>query len=107
MKPKFLLCFALVLGGGLFALAVTGKCNSLAAMPPSSQLFPGATLQSIQMIDRKNGWALTDNRFLAGGDWRFLGDLILRTTDGGKSWKIVLATTDSWQRLAPCFYDSK
>ncbi len=71
------------------------------------QSFFPPDLQSIHMIDRKNGWALTGSRRVSADNWRLHNDILLRTTDGGKSWKTVLATTGSWQHLAPCFYDSK
>ena len=58
------------------------------------------------MIDRKNGWAQTARAVLQTNDWRFPNELILRTTDGGRSWKSVLSAAPE-QSLGSCFYDAK
>jgi photosystem II stability/assembly factor-like uncharacterized protein len=69
-------------------------------------LIPKPEFQSIQMIDRKNGWAQTARALLVANDWIFPEEQILRTTDGGKSWTSVLSAKPE-QCLATCFYDSK
>ncbi len=45
---------------------------------------------AIHMIDRQNGWAQHVTTLLVTNDWIFDQNNILRTTNGGVSWKAVL-----------------
>lgn len=105
MKPKFILCFTLVLSGALpsgYSIAHAGITQSI---KPEGQLEP-AELDSIRMIDREHGWAQTAPVVFRTNDWEFDGTAILRTTDGGQSWQSVLSAGPK-DKLASCFYDSK
>jgi photosystem II stability/assembly factor-like uncharacterized protein len=76
MKPKKLLSLALVLSAGLSGCA---ELNERPAPPPNAAADWGAYICEIQMADERNGWAMT------GG---VVGrQLVLRTTDGGQSWR--------------------
>jgi photosystem II stability/assembly factor-like uncharacterized protein len=77
MKPKLILCLALVLSGGLFVGCAAFKEHSAAMSNPTGV---ETSISEIQMLDAKNGWAET-------------GDLenfrVLHTTDGGRTWANV------------------
>jgi photosystem II stability/assembly factor-like uncharacterized protein len=105
MKPKLLLGLVFVLSGVL-----PGGCGiaqaeiSQGTKPEGWSQLP--ELDSIRMVDRKNGWAQTAPVVFRANDWQFDGTAILRTTDGGKSWKSVLSAGPN-DKLTSCFYDSK
>ena len=98
MKSKSI--FLLVLNGSLFA-----HTHEACANPPG-QSRSEFELQSIHMIDRSNGWAQTVDRLFATNSWEFPQQLILRTADGGVSWKTML-TVEPELSLGTCFRDSK
>ncbi len=57
------------------------------------------------MMDDRHGWAQTAGRLFVGNDWTFPDERIVRTTDGGRSWKSVLSA-GAEQCLATCFLNS-
>jgi photosystem II stability/assembly factor-like uncharacterized protein len=105
MNSKLILCFALVLGGVLPGGYGIGQADITQGIKPEGRLQP-PELDSIRMIDRKNGWAQSAPVVFRTNDWVFYGTAILRTTDGGKSWKSVLSAGPN-DKLASCFYDSE
>jgi hypothetical protein len=107
MKFKLLLCLTPILGGGLFAFPVAGRCDFLAAMSPSSQLSTGPALQSIHMIDRETGWAQNARAVLSTNHWIFNDKDVWRTTNGGGSWSQVLdASPAETGNICAFFQDS-
>jgi photosystem II stability/assembly factor-like uncharacterized protein len=105
MKLKILICFALILGGVLLGCSIVVR-GDIIPSPKSAQLPPAPEFDSIHMIDREKGWAKTASRLLVANDWKFPEELILRTTDGGRSWVSVLSAKPQ-QCLGTCFCDSK
>ena len=77
MKPKLILCLALVLSGGLFVgCAVVKEHSASMSNPTDAENF----ISEIQMFDASNGWAQTGDP----DDFR-----VLHTTDGGETWADV------------------
>lgn len=86
MKIKSLLFLALILIGN--------SDPSLFAQEPPFDVVGGFCNETIfRMVDRNNGWARSTHA-------------ILKTTDGGNSWRTVL-TVESEEPMGSCFYDSK
>lgn len=57
------------------------------------------------MMDRQNGWAQTATSIYTNNDWMFNDNAILRTTDGGRTWKRVLCA-DKDVNMFVYFYDA-
>jgi len=76
MKPKILLCLALVLSGGLFG------CSKVSERPAAMANAATASVSCLgvfTMVDAQNGWGMT-----AAGEGH---PPMLRTTNGGVSWR--------------------
>lgn len=89
MKPRLLLIIA--------ALAL-GACADNGSPPTPANWVAGADitrldLMAVDLIDQQNGWAVGD--IDPGG----AGGAIYRTTDGGKSWRAIAATTEVFSSI--------
>jgi len=99
----WVICVALILS------AVLLGCSNVARgdiVPKPAQLPAAPEFDSLQMIDRENGWAKRAAAVFRTNTWVFDANDILRTTDGGRSWKCVLSASPK-DKLAPFFYDSE
>src|SRR5271154_6530114 len=74
MKPKLILCLALVLSGGLFG------CSTLHLSDASANARIGNYIRKFKMVDADNGWIWMENTN---------GFHVLHTADGGKMWTDV------------------
>jgi photosystem II stability/assembly factor-like uncharacterized protein len=91
MKPKLLLCLALVLSGGLFGCVAVNEHSAPMSNPKGTDNF----ISEIQMLDASNGWAQTGNP----DDFQ-----VLHTTDGGQTWADVTPhplPDKVWDRVRP------
>ena len=59
---------------------------------------------TIHMMDQQNGWAQSAATLFETNDWVFEQNAILRTTNGGVSWKVVLCASPD-NNITPYFYD--
>jgi hypothetical protein len=73
--------------------------------PRTKMLAPSDRLDYIQMFDRQEGWALNGRTDFPTNDWRYLNNAILRTTNGGLTWAVVLRAQARAQVTA-YFYDA-
>ncbi len=64
--------------------------------------------ESIRMIDRQIGWAISARAVFLTNDWVFCSQAIWRTTSGGKSWTQVLSPSPAETgNITAFFRDSK
>jgi photosystem II stability/assembly factor-like uncharacterized protein len=73
-------------------------------IPAHSHPQSGPAFQSIHMSDSQNGWAQEASAICKSNRWEFGSNAILRTTNGGLSWKCVLDASPK-EKLTPFFYD--
>jgi photosystem II stability/assembly factor-like uncharacterized protein len=96
MKSKTILWLALALSGGLLS------CSTAIERPTEISNFPdgGTYISEIHMIDVRNGWA-----------WSSRGtedsDLLLHTTDGGRTWQDRTPRALPYVSEGSCFLDSQ
>ena len=108
MKSNLVLCLALVLVDGLLAFANPAHSNPIADRPQSNQSFHALEFDSIHMIDRENGWARNAQALLITNTWIFSDKAVWKTTNGGKSWNLVLdASPADTGNISAFFKDSK
>ena len=101
----WVICVALISSGVLLSCSnVAG--GDIAPDPKPAQLPPAPEFDSVQMIDRKNGWAQNAAVIFSTNDWVFGDNAILRTRDGGKSWKFALSASPK-VKMTSFFYDSE
>jgi photosystem II stability/assembly factor-like uncharacterized protein len=74
MKPKLLLCLALVLGGGMAGGCAIAHRRAVTVVPKADHYI------GIRMLDARNGWARANGRE---------GFRVLHTTDGAQTWEDV------------------
>jgi hypothetical protein len=86
MKYKFTLFLAVLLSSGLFAFARATLTNTTADQPQPTPSSHPLEFDSIQMIDRRTGWAQNAGAVFLTNGWVFKDKSVWRTTDGGKSW---------------------
>ncbi len=84
MKTRLIICVVFTFGAILF--------DGCASIHPPTIVAPAADFQinEIHMLDRQNGWAQNVDPIFKTNDWVFDEKVILKTTNGGRSWKIVL-----------------
>ncbi|MGA2555838.1 MAG: hypothetical protein ABSG04_06135 [Verrucomicrobiota bacterium] len=105
MKSKSFLRLGLALSSILAGGCHTARPHIIENVKPA-QLSPTPEFDSIGMMDRKNGWALNARAVIRSIDWVFGDKAILKTADGGRSWKSVLSAGRN-DMMAPFFYDSR
>src|SRR6266403_313408 len=100
MKPKFILCLALVLGGGLAGCSTVNEHP--AAM--SNATAVGTYISEIHMIDARNGWAWS-----SGDEYSNLlqNTLLLHTSNGGRTWLDRTPRAFPYSTAGSCFLDSQ
>jgi photosystem II stability/assembly factor-like uncharacterized protein len=100
MKPKIMLCLALVLSGGLFG------CSTVHEHPVamSNAKAVGTFISEIHMIDARNGWAWS-----SGDEYSNLlqNTLLLHTSDGGRTWLDRTPHAFPYSSEGSCFLDSQ
>ena len=105
MNVKILICVALNLSGVLLGCSNVPAGDIVPDAKPA-QVPPAPEFDSFKMINRGNGWAHSAAAVFRTNTWVFDDKAILRTTDGGKSWKYVLSASPKY-KLASFFYDSE
>jgi len=73
--------------------------------PHGKLLASSDRLDYIQMFNRQEGWALNGRTNFPTNDWRYLNNAILRTTNGGQTWAVVLRA-QARARVTAFFYDA-
>jgi photosystem II stability/assembly factor-like uncharacterized protein len=105
MKPKIILCLALVLSGVLPGGYSVAHADIPRSVKPEYPLTQPPEFDSIYMMNREIGWAQNVRATFRTNTWVFDDPAILRTTDGGKSWKYVLSASPE-DKMTPFFYDT-
>jgi photosystem II stability/assembly factor-like uncharacterized protein len=79
--------------------------NPIPYRPRTNQSPGRPEFKSIHMIDRENGWGQNATTIFKTNDWAFEENAILKTTNGGQSWKSVLCASPD-DDVASFFYDT-
>jgi photosystem II stability/assembly factor-like uncharacterized protein len=104
MNAKILVCFAFISSGVLLGCSNIAR-GEIIPGPKPGQPPPSPEFDSVLMIDRNNGWAQNAAVIFRTNTWVFGDNAILRTTDGGKSWRYVLSASPK-DKMRSFFYDS-
>ena len=88
MNPKILVCFAIISSGALLGCSNVARGDEVSG-PKPAQLSPALEFDSLQMIDRDNGWAQNVRMVFRTNDWVPNAMATFRTRNGGESWENV------------------
>jgi photosystem II stability/assembly factor-like uncharacterized protein len=100
MKPKPILCLALVLSGCLIGYSTV----NVRPVAMSNTTAVGTYISEIHMIDARNGWAWS-----SGDEYSNLlqNTLLLHTSDGGQTWQDRTPRTFPYTTEGSCFLNSQ
>src|SRR5437762_1554732 len=94
MNPKILVCIAIISSGVLLGCSNVAR-GDIITIPKPAQPPPAPEFDSLQMIDRENGWAQNVRMVFRTNDWVPNAMAIFRTRNGGESWENVLVQRET------------